>query len=117
MPGQFPLYSAPPVSFRDNRIVIVVFKTAPEVLRELVPEPLFPNPLNLMFAYIAASTSRIPSPGGSAISRRESASRHFSQDDGSGKLCRLPVSRRGDAHQRGKGGLGMAQKGREAHAC
>ena len=54
MPGLFPLYSAPPYKFRDNRIMIVIFKTAPEVLRELVPEPLLPNPLNLMFAYIGS---------------------------------------------------------------
>ena len=54
MPGLFPLYSAPPFEFRDNRIMIVIFKTAPEVLRELVPEPLLPNPLNLMFVYIGS---------------------------------------------------------------
>ena len=54
MPGLFPLYSAPPVEFRDNRIMIVIFKTTPEVLRELVPQPLLPNPLSLMFVYIGS---------------------------------------------------------------
>lgn len=52
MPSLFPLYSAPPVQFRDNRIMTIVFKTTPEVLQELVPKPLLPNPDNLMFIYI-----------------------------------------------------------------
>lgn len=52
MPVLSPLYSPPPVQFRDNRIIVVVFKTNPEVLQALVPNPLLPNPLNLMFIYI-----------------------------------------------------------------
>jgi acetoacetate decarboxylase len=52
MPRLSPLYGPPPVQFRDNRIISVVFRTTPEVLQELVPKPLLPNPYNLMFAYI-----------------------------------------------------------------
>lgn len=52
MPGWSPLYSPPPVQFRDNRIIVVVFKTTPDVLQALVPKPLLPNPQNLMFIYI-----------------------------------------------------------------
>jgi len=52
MPRLSPLYSPPPVQFRDNRILVIVFKTNPEVLQELVPKPLLPNPYNLMFLYV-----------------------------------------------------------------
>ena len=61
MPGWSPLYSPPPVQFRDNRIISVVFKTSPEVLQALVPKPLLPNPLNLMFVYIG--DLKIQTPG------------------------------------------------------
>jgi acetoacetate decarboxylase len=52
MPNTAPLYSPPPVQFRDNKIISVLFKTTPEVLKALVPEPLVPNPGNLMFIYV-----------------------------------------------------------------
>jgi acetoacetate decarboxylase len=63
MPSLFPLYSAPPVQFRDNRIITIRFKTTPEVVRELVPEPLLPNPDNLMFIYFGSLNMEIPSIG------------------------------------------------------
>lgn len=52
MPGFSPYYQSPPVQFRGNRIVSVIFKTRPEVLRRFVPAPLLPNPFDLMFAYV-----------------------------------------------------------------
>ena len=45
-------YPAPPVQFRNNRGLRIFYETTPEVLRKLVPEPLVPNPENLMQAYI-----------------------------------------------------------------
>jgi len=63
MPDSFPLFSSPPFQFRDNRIMTVVFKTTPEVLRELAPEPLLPNPANLMFIYIGSLNIENPSGG------------------------------------------------------
>jgi len=35
-----------------QRQILNLFKTKPEILRELVPEPLVPNPDNLIFVYI-----------------------------------------------------------------
>ena len=52
MPSLFPLYVAPPFPFHDNRILVITFTAAPEILRQLVPEPLLPNPANLAFIYI-----------------------------------------------------------------
>ena len=54
MPLTAPLYGAPPLKYFDSKIVTVVFKTSPEVLRKLVPQPLIPNPDNLMFAYTSS---------------------------------------------------------------
>jgi len=54
MPNPFPLYSAPPFQFRDNRIIVIIFKSTPDIVRELVPEPLLPNPDNLVFIYIGS---------------------------------------------------------------
>jgi acetoacetate decarboxylase len=52
MPITAPMYGAPPFPYRDNKIMSILFKTTPEVLRELVPQPLVPNQDNLMFVYI-----------------------------------------------------------------
>jgi acetoacetate decarboxylase len=54
MPLTAPLYGAPPLKYFDSKIVTVVFKTSPEVLRKLVPQPLVPNPDNLMYAYTSS---------------------------------------------------------------
>ena len=61
MPRTSPLYSPPPIQFRDNRIFTIVFQTTPETLKKIVPKPLIPNPLNLMFVYI--SKLNIETPG------------------------------------------------------
>lgn len=63
MPSAAPLYSPPPVQFRDNKIISVLFKTTPEVLNELVPEPLVPNPGNLMFIYVGELNIENPIAG------------------------------------------------------
>jgi acetoacetate decarboxylase len=53
MPRISPLYPPPPLQFRDNRILTIIFRSTPRTLEKLVPKPLVPNPLNLMFIYIA----------------------------------------------------------------
>jgi acetoacetate decarboxylase len=63
MPSAAPLYSPPPVQFRDNKIISVLFKTTPEVLQTLVPEPLVPNPGNLMFIYVGELNIENPAGG------------------------------------------------------
>jgi acetoacetate decarboxylase len=49
-----PLYGAPPVKYSDSKFVTIGFKTSPEVLRKLVPQPLVPNPDNLMGVYTSS---------------------------------------------------------------
>ena len=63
MPRLSPLYPPPPVQFRDNRIMAVIFRTQPEVLQELVPKPLLPNPAGLMFVYIGQLNIETPAFG------------------------------------------------------
>ena len=53
MPRTSPLYSPPPIQFRDNRILTIVFRTTPETLKRIVPKPLVPNSLHLMFIYVS----------------------------------------------------------------
>lgn len=48
IPRIAPLYGSPPFEYRNTLTTIVLFKTTPEVTKELVPEPLVPNPDNLM---------------------------------------------------------------------
>jgi acetoacetate decarboxylase len=54
MPFTAPLYGSPPLKYSDSKIVTVVFKTSPQVLRKMVPQPLVPNPQGLMFAYTSS---------------------------------------------------------------
>jgi len=49
-----PLYGAPPVKYSASKFVTIGFKTSPEVLRKLVPQPLVPNPDNLMGVYTSS---------------------------------------------------------------
>ena len=60
MPARHPLYVAPPYYLRDNTGIIILFKTTPEVLRELVPDPLVPNPDNLALVYIGRYNVEAP---------------------------------------------------------
>jgi len=53
MPRSAPLYPPPPYRYEGNRSITILFKTTPEVLRELVPAPLTPNPDALLFVYVA----------------------------------------------------------------
>lgn len=52
MPWSAPILTPPPFQFRDNHMITVVFRSEMEVLNELVPPPLVPNPDGLMFFYI-----------------------------------------------------------------
>ncbi len=53
MPATAMAYPPPPISYRGNRQVTIMFKTSPEVLANLVPAPLQPNPDQLMAFYSA----------------------------------------------------------------
>ncbi len=52
MPSASPLYPEPPFYYENNKAIRIVFRTAPEILQELVPAPLRPNPDNLAFIYV-----------------------------------------------------------------
>lgn len=45
-------YGSQPYRFEKNEWLLVDIKTTPEILRALVPEPLKPNPENLIMLYI-----------------------------------------------------------------
>ncbi|MDQ7783957.1 MAG: acetoacetate decarboxylase family protein [Desulfomonilaceae bacterium] len=61
VPRTAPLYQAPPWEYRDNRAIVIVFETTPDILTELVPEPLVPHALNYAFAYIGRYNLESPS--------------------------------------------------------
>jgi acetoacetate decarboxylase len=46
-----PMYPDPPFHFRGTAGMLIRFKTTPEVLKKLVPEPLVPNPDGIMWFY------------------------------------------------------------------
>jgi acetoacetate decarboxylase len=48
MPTMAPSFGPPPYEYRDGWTMAIMFKTTPEVLRDLVPKPLVPNPQNIM---------------------------------------------------------------------
>lgn len=52
IPTAAPYYPRPPFLYRDCPVIVVTFRTAPHALRELVPEPLAPNPDDLMVLLI-----------------------------------------------------------------
>jgi len=52
IPRTAPLYQSPPFEYRDCWGMTILFKTTAEVLKELVPEPLVPNPNSLMWIFI-----------------------------------------------------------------
>lgn len=54
MPSTAPLYAEGPYEYRDCWWMFIMFRTTPEVLRELVPEPLKPNPKNIMTISLGA---------------------------------------------------------------
>jgi acetoacetate decarboxylase len=47
-----PPYPLPPYTYEGNRMLIVVARTSPDLLRALVPEPLVVNPAGQMFIYV-----------------------------------------------------------------
>jgi len=44
----------PPYTYEENRMLAIIIRTSPEVLRELVPAPLTPNPDGQMIIYVGA---------------------------------------------------------------
>lgn len=48
-----PSYPMPPLTYENNRTLAIEIKTTPEVLRALVPEPLFVNPDGRLIIYVA----------------------------------------------------------------
>jgi acetoacetate decarboxylase len=55
-------YPAPPLTYEGSRVVVVAFRTSPEVLRALVPEPLVPNAAGELSAAIAHHHVVAPMP-------------------------------------------------------
>ena len=49
MPYMSPLYFQPPMQYRDNWSQQVTFRSDPEVVAKLIPQPLVPDPNGLMF--------------------------------------------------------------------
>lgn len=45
-------YVSPPFTYKDNRMLYASFRTTAEILKRLVPEPLVPNPDNVMTLYV-----------------------------------------------------------------
>ena len=59
MPVMAPYSGAQSYELKGSWIMTIVFRTTPEILRELVPKPLIPNPAGFMFLMI----SRFPGKG------------------------------------------------------
>jgi acetoacetate decarboxylase len=55
-----PSYGMPPFTFENNQMLYITFKTSPDVLRALVPEPLVVNPDSLMTIYVGMLNSVDP---------------------------------------------------------
>jgi acetoacetate decarboxylase len=49
-----PHYPMPPMTYKNNRMLFITFKTSPDLLRALVPEPLAVNPAGLVTIYVGA---------------------------------------------------------------
>lgn len=49
-----PPYPMPPFTYENNRMLFITFRTSPEVIRTLVPEPLAVNSDSLMSLYVGA---------------------------------------------------------------
>jgi acetoacetate decarboxylase len=47
-----PYFVAPPFELKDTTGMLILFKTAPDVLQALVPHPLVPNPDDLVVFYV-----------------------------------------------------------------
>jgi acetoacetate decarboxylase len=63
MPSTNPLFPEPPYFYKSNQIINIVFATNPEILRELVPAPLQPNPDNIAFIYVGEFNMDVPLKG------------------------------------------------------
>lgn len=54
VPRVRPFYGPPPYAYRSCPQLIVVFRSSSECLRELVPDPITPNPADLAFLMIGS---------------------------------------------------------------
>jgi acetoacetate decarboxylase len=61
-PSVGPLYESPPVEYRESRLVNILFRTTPEVIETVLPEPLVPNPDNLMLLAVNCLQSDLFGP-------------------------------------------------------
>jgi acetoacetate decarboxylase len=57
-----PPYAMPPFTYENNQMLYITFKTSPDVLRALVPEPLVVNPDSLMTIYVGMLNVVDPGP-------------------------------------------------------
>jgi acetoacetate decarboxylase len=62
MPSISSYFPGPPYQYQDNKGFSITFRTTPEVLRELTPTPLSPNPDNLAFVYVGEFNVVSPAP-------------------------------------------------------
>lgn len=60
MPITAPMYLSPPVSYKNNKVMVVLFQTTSEVIQKLVPQPLTPNKKNLMIVYVGTMNIKDP---------------------------------------------------------
>jgi len=63
MPSMFSFYPEPPIYYRNNNMITILFRTNPEILKELVPSPLIPNSNNLAFVYVGDFHMDVPIAG------------------------------------------------------
>lgn len=63
MPATAPAYPPPPFLYEGCRQTMIIFRTDPEVIRSLVPEPLVPDAIPILGLYIAKLSITSPNPG------------------------------------------------------
>lgn len=57
MPVLAPIYNEPPYLYRGGNILLCAYRTKPEILKKIIPEPLKPAEGNLVYAWINDFTS------------------------------------------------------------
>ncbi len=53
MPATAPMYLPPPFRYEGCRWMTIIFRTNPDVIQSLVPEPLVPDPIPILGLYVA----------------------------------------------------------------
>jgi acetoacetate decarboxylase len=106
MPLTSPAFPIGPYRFVNREFLIITYRTDPQKLRELVPEPLQIEEPLVKFEFI-----RMPDSTGFG-DYTESG-----QVIPQGRLFALHVSRRPSADRRRPRALGLSQEARQAHAA